>query len=71
MTYHIRGGRNGSGLIEIWANENFIARVTGSIGNNNVDGPMQYFKFGIYRDVMQGTGIAHLDNFKRTIANQN
>ena len=71
MAYRIRGGRNGTGLIEIWANGNFIARVTGSIGNESVDGPMQYFKFGIYRDVMPGTGIAYLDNFKRTIVNQN
>ncbi len=65
MKYRVRGGRNGTGLIEIWANNKFIARVIGSIGNDNVGGPMQYFKFGIYRDVMSGTGVAHLDGFKR------
>lgn len=71
MTYHVRGGRHGKGLVEIWANGRFIARVTGSIGYDKAAGPMQYFKFGIYRDLMPGTGVAHFDNFRRTIGDQN
>lgn len=65
MRYRVRGGRHGRGLIEIWANGRFIARVTGSIGYDEAAGPMQYFKFGIYRDPMPGTGTAYFDNFRR------
>ena len=66
MTYHVRGGRQGRGLIEIWANGRFIARVTGSIGYSQVAGPTQYFKFGIYRDAVPGSTTVHLDDFKLT-----
>ncbi|MCP5080808.1 MAG: hypothetical protein GY948_03840 [Alphaproteobacteria bacterium] len=66
MAYRVRGGRNGTGLIEIWANGRFIARVTGSIGYDYASGPHQYFKFGIYRAPMPGTSVARMDRFMRT-----
>lgn len=65
MNYRVRGGRNGKGLIEIWANGRFIARVTGSIGDSVTAGPYQYFKFGIYRNFTPGSATAYLDNFTR------
>ena len=65
MTYRVRGDRNGNGLIEIWANDRFIARVTGSIGRDEVGGPNQYFKFGIYREFTRGSSTAYFDNFAR------
>lgn len=65
MNYRVRGGRNGTGLIEIWANGRFIARVTGSIGDEVTAGPYQYFKFGIYRNFTPGSATAYLDNFTR------
>ncbi|MGI9406584.1 MAG: heparin lyase I family protein, partial [Hyphomicrobiaceae bacterium] len=55
MTYRVRGGLGGTGLIEVWANKRFIVRVRGSIGYREVSGPNQFFKFGIYRDLMPGT----------------
>lgn len=65
MNYRVRGGRNGKGLIEIWANGRFIARVTGSIGDKVAAGPYQYFKFGIYRNFTPGPATAYLDNYTR------
>ncbi len=65
MKYRVRAGLYGTGLIEIWANGKFIATVTGSIGYPIESGATQYFKFGIYRDVMQGDGAVYFDNFRR------
>jgi hypothetical protein len=64
MTYRVRGGRRGQGLVEIWANGRFIARAAGSIGYSQAAGPRQYFKFGIYRDAAPGPAIVNFDNFK-------
>ena len=66
MAYRVRGGRNGTGLVEIWANGRFIARVTGSIGYDFASGPDQYFKFGIYRAPMPGSSVVRMDRFRRT-----
>ncbi len=65
MVYHIKGDRDGHGLIEIWANGRFIARVTGSIGSDRTNGPMQYFKIGMYRDIMPGSATIYVDDFRR------
>jgi len=70
MTYRLRGGCDGNGLVEIWANGQFVARVTGSIGIKKTAGPRQYFKFGIYRNFTPGTATAYFDNFRRTTAAQ-
>ncbi len=64
MTYRVRGGRNGKGLVEIWANGQFIARVSGSIGYD-FSGYKQYFKIGIYRDPVPGSAIIYFDDFAR------
>ncbi|WP_172795190.1 heparin lyase I family protein [Polycladidibacter hongkongensis] len=68
MVYRIRGGTDGSGLIEIWANGVFIARVSGAIGNVAKDGVRQYFKFGHYRDFDRKDldATLYLDRFRRT-----
>ena len=66
MSYRVRGGRNGKGLVEIWANGRFIARVTGSIGYDYASGPQQYFKFGIYRAPTPGASVVRIDRFRRT-----
>lgn len=65
MVYYVKGGRDGSGRIEVWANGRFVARVHGRIGNDEVFGPTQYFKIGIYRDPMAGNATLYFDNFRR------
>ena len=64
MDYRVRGGRNGTGIIQIWANKRFIARVSGSIGYDT-GGNKQYFKIGIYRDAEPGSAIIYFDDFTR------
>ena len=63
MLYRVRGGLDGKGVIEVWANGEFIARATGSIGHEQ--GDEDYFKFGIYRRCTLGEVVAHFDNFRR------
>ncbi len=67
MRYRVKGSREGMGVIEIWANGKFIARVTGYIGNDEFAGNTQYFKFGHYRDYdrddLQST--VYFDRFRR------
>jgi len=68
MVYRVRGGVAGTGLIEIWANGVFKARVRGTIGNDGSAGPTQYFKFGLYRDIHESFGTDHFyfDDFRRS-----
>jgi hypothetical protein len=63
MLYHVRGGLDGTGIIEVWANGQFIARATGKIGH--AEGSEDYFKFGIYRRCTPGVVLAWFDNFRR------
>ena len=67
MRYRVKGGRDGTGLIEVWANDRFIVRVAGKIGSDVFEGPTQYFKFGHYRDIEEkfGWSTAYFDRFKR------
>ena len=65
MLYRVRGGRNGRGLIEIWANGTFIARVRGSLGYDDAAGPTQYFKIGHYRYPIAAATTLYFDDFRR------
>jgi hypothetical protein len=65
MVYRIRGGLEGKGLIEVYANGKFIARATGTIGVSQMAGPTQYFKIGHNRHLMPGTATLFLDDFRR------
>ncbi len=63
MIYAIRGGRDGKGKIDIYANGKFVARVTGPIGYDDWTGQKMKFKIGMYRDFLPGTAQLHLDRF--------
>ena len=65
MLYRVLGGGNGRGLVEIWANGAFIARVRGSIGYDDAAGPTQYFKIGHYRYPMAAATTLYFDDFRR------
>jgi hypothetical protein len=65
MMYRVRGGYDGSGVVEIWANHRFIVRATGPIGAQGAAGPTQYFKFGQYRTLMPGSSTIWIENFRR------
>jgi len=65
MMYHIKGGLNGDGILEVFANNQFIARATGTIGVKEFDGASQYFRFGHNRAAMPGTATLYIDNYRR------
>lgn len=70
MVYRIRGGRNGDGLVEVWANGVCVVRAEGAIGNRDFEGPNQYFKFGVYRDKVAYLTRIHIDNFRRAASHR-
>ena len=59
-------GPGGDGRIEIIANNQWVASVTGQIGHQGEGlGPNQYFKFGPYRAGHSGEWRLYFDNFRR------
>ena len=65
MMYHIKGDLNGNGIFEVFANNRFIARATGTIGVKEFEGTSQYFRFGHNRAAMPGTATLYFDNYRR------
>lgn len=61
-------GPDGSGHIEIFANDRWIVTVKGHIGHDEPGlGARQYFKFGPYRSAKQGEWTLFYDNFRRSM----
>ena len=69
MRYRIKGDRNGKGVVEVWANGQKIVKVTGKIGNDDVAGSTQYFKFGHYRNIDKKYKYSNIyfDSVKRSV----
>jgi len=60
-------GPDGSGRIEIFANDKRVASVTGHIGHDDAGlGKYQYFKFGPYRAGHPGDWSVYYDDFRRS-----
>ena len=60
-------GPDGSGHIEIFANDKRIVTVTGRIGHAEKGlGPDQYFKFGPYRSRHDNVWTLYFDEFRRS-----
>jgi hypothetical protein len=61
-------GPDGSGHIEIFANDKWIVTVKGYIGHNDPPlGDNQYFKFGPYRAAAEGEWTLYYDDFRRSL----
>jgi hypothetical protein len=65
MLYRVKGGLNGDGLVEIWANGKFIVRARGTIGVPSAPGAKQYLKLGHNRSPMPGTSTIYFDDVRR------
>ncbi len=65
MMFHVKGGLNGDGILEVYANGRFIARATGTIGVKQFGGDTQYFRFGHNRAAMPGTATLYFDRYRR------
>lgn len=62
MTYFVRNGFDGNGKIDVYADGKFIVRVVGSIGYKTNDPGNMKFKFGHYRDRIEGTASVSVDS---------
>ncbi|MGV3548943.1 polysaccharide lyase [Rhizobium sp.] len=61
-------GPDGTGRIEIFANDKWIVTIKGYIGHNDPPlGDNQYFKFGPYRAAAEGEWTLYYDNFRRSL----
>ena len=64
---YTKPGPDGSGHIEIFANDKWIVTVKGMIGHNDAPlGNNQYFKFGPYRAAHNTTWTMYYDDFRRS-----
>lgn len=70
MMYRIKGGIDGNGFVEVYANGKFIVRAEGTVGVKEMGGPTQYFKMGHNRAPMPGIATLYMDNFKRGATRQ-
>lgn len=62
-----RPGPDGSGHVELFANDRWIVTVKGDIGHDDPGlGPRQYFKFGPYRAAAKDEWTLYFDNFRRS-----
>ncbi|MBI3503258.1 MAG: heparin lyase I family protein [Proteobacteria bacterium] len=65
VTLHVRAGRDGAGLVQVWANGKDVVTVEGNIGHRVRAGDRQYFKFGQYRAHARQSTELLFDQFKR------
>ena len=65
MMYHVRGGFDGKGLVEIYANGKFIVRAKGTIGVPGPAAMRQYLRLGHNRAPMPGTSTIFFDRIRR------
>lgn len=61
MTYRVRGGADGKGKVDVYANDRFYVRVTGLIGYPTRDPGEVKFKFGHYRDKLDSAASISVD----------
>lgn len=61
-------GPDGTGHIEIFANDRWVVTIKGYIGHNDPPlGDNQYFKFGPYRAAAEGHWTVYYDDFRRSL----
>ncbi len=65
LTLRVRAGRDGTGLVQVWANGSDVVTVEGNIGHRARAGDRQYFKFGQYRAQTQYATELLFDQFRR------
>jgi hypothetical protein len=62
MTYFMQQIGTSDALLDIYANNQFLARVTGLIGDSRQPPTIAKFKFGHYRDGIPGTASLSVDS---------
>ncbi|MFO1090161.1 MAG: heparin lyase I family protein [Hyphomicrobiales bacterium] len=65
MVYRVKGDLHGNGVVEVFANDKFIVRATGTIGVAAPEPVKEYLKLGHNRSPMPGTSTIFFDNVRR------
>lgn len=61
LTYLVRGGSDGNGQVDVYANSRFVVRVKGLIGYQTTDPGLVKFKFGHYRGRIDSAASISVD----------
>ncbi len=75
LTVRVKGSLEGDGVVEIYANQQFVAKATGKIGVDSPSGSKTYFRIGHRRDKAKSNAVLLIDDFRRgptraSVANQ-
>lgn len=65
LLVRVKGDLGGNGIVEIYANNKLVVKVSGAIGVANPTGPKQYFRIGHNRDPMPLDSVLYVDHFRR------
>lgn len=65
LMIRVKGGLKGDGIIEIFANNQFVVRATGKIGVDAPVGSRQYLRLGHRRDVTETDAVLWIDDYRR------
>ena len=65
LMFRIKGAADESGIIEVYANDRFVVRVTGNVGLDAPQGSRQYLRLGHRRDPSRTSAVLLVDNFRR------
>jgi Polysaccharide lyase len=70
MAVRVKGGLNGDGVVEVYANGQFIASAAGTIGIPGATANKQYLRLGHNRDRIAGAATLSVDNYRRGATRQ-
>jgi hypothetical protein len=65
LMFRVKGGLEGDGVVEVYANNNFVVRATGKIGVEAPAGSGQYLRLGHRRDKADTSAVMQIDDFRR------
>ena len=65
LAFRIKGGLEGDGIVEVYANGQFVVRASGKIGVDAPVGSKQYLRFGHRRDKSVTGAVLLIDDFRR------
>jgi hypothetical protein len=68
LIFRIKGGLKGDGIVEVYANDQFVVRASGKIGVDAPVGSKQYMRLGHRRDKSSTGATLLIDDFRRGVS---
>jgi hypothetical protein len=65
LIFRIKGGLAGDGIVEVYANGQFVVRASGKIGVDAPVGSRQYLRLGHRRDRASTAAVLLIDDYRR------